>query len=104
MRVKMVRQSGAPVELDKLEKFDKEFKEAYDKIVDKHGNDMEKVHQELEGLDAILANKYDPIFEITLPTSGKKWKEMIDTYGQIMVTTNLENGQPILVVLDLGIQ
>ncbi len=36
-----------------------------------------------------------------LPKSGKAWVEKLSEYGNVLVTTNVENGELILVVNDM---
>lgn len=103
MKIKMVKQSGNAVDLDQFAAYEEEFSARYDVIVLEYGRDMKVVHDKLEELDAELASKYDTIIEIERPKSGKQEKALVDKYGQYMVTTHMETGELIYVILDMGI-
>lgn len=101
-KIKMVRQSGNPVDLDQLKKFEAEFKSGYDDIMDEYGNDMKNVHDALQAFDEVLSAKYDTIMEIDAIESAAAQKTLVNKYGPIMITTNTETGELVYVVLDMG--
>lgn len=103
MEVKTVRQSGMPVELDKLQACEDEFKKEYDAIQAAHGQDMKKVHEELEALDVKLAAKYDTISIFELPESEEQIKNFIETYGNYMIALHKDTDEVLMVIIDQGI-
>jgi len=103
MKVKVVRQSGHPVNLEDAKKFKEDFQSEYDKIQAEVGADMKAFHDELIKLDEKMANKYDTIVEWDLPKSGKKFKEIISKYGSVLVSTHKDTEELMLVIMDLGI-
>lgn len=102
MKVKMVKQSGNAVDPEQFAAYEAEFKSKYDLIILEYGRDMKVVHEKLEALDAELSSVYDTIMEVERPSSGKKEKELVAKYGQYMVTTHVDTGELIYVILDMG--
>lgn len=102
-KVKVIRQSGNAVDAKANEAHVKEFKKRYDELQEQCGLNMEKMHQELEKLDAELEEKYDVISTWQLPDSKIKWKKLIEEYGSFMVSTHVHTGELLLVVMDIGI-
>ena len=103
MEVKTVRQSGMPVELDQLKNCDEEFKKEFDIINAAHGQDMERVHKELELLDVKLAAKYDTISVFKLPETEEQIKNFIETYGNYMIALHKDTDEVLMVIIDQGI-
>ncbi len=101
--VKVVRQSGAPVFLNKLAEYEDEFKTRYDSIISEVGNDMREVHITLEMLDHELAGKYDTIVEMQLPNNINAAKKFVEEYGSYMVSTHKDTGEVLIVIMDQGI-
>lgn len=102
-KVKVIRQSGNAVDINANAEYVKEFQARYDKLGEECGMDMQKMHMKLEELDAELAKKYEVIATWELPTSKVQWKKLVEEYGSFMVSTHVETGELLVVVLDIGI-
>jgi hypothetical protein len=100
MRLRTIRFTGLPVAPENLKAYDEEFKTAYDAIVEKHGNDMLTVHQELLKLDEELAKKWASIESSDMPKSAKAWKKMIEKFGApIMIANSSDNPDELVLVI-----
>jgi len=86
-----------------LEKFREDFQTGYDAIIAEFSSDMKLVHEKVDKLADDLAKKYKTIIEVDFPKSIKATKQLVEKYGQYMVSTHVETGELIFVVLDMGI-
>lgn len=105
MKLKMMRQSGNPVLKTDLRRMMAIYQVEFDKILKEFGKDMEKVHNAIEGeggLMSRLAVEFadERELEVTLPTSAKKWKELVDLHGVVSIGTNETSGKLCLIVMD----
>jgi len=99
----IIKQSGSPVDEGDAKKYLKEWKEGFDKIYEVDG-DMPIVCQKAKELEEELAVKYEANIKIELPTSMKAWKLLLERHGSgIMVDQNIETGELMFVILDLGL-
>lgn len=109
MRVKIIRASGNPVDQEKRDQKDAEFKLWFDKICDKYGKYGEQTSKMLERLDNYQLRKYNDLSvgEVIMPKNSKQWKSLTSEYGNIMVTTAIEanehvkSGDVIFVINDM---
>ena len=101
MKVKIIRESGRPVKLEQLEKFDEDFKAAYDAIAEECGQDMEAMHNKLDGLDAKLAEKYDTIVEIEYPKSALQFRKLLKQYGLITMGLHASTDELVMIIKDM---
>ena len=105
MKLKMLRQSGNPVLKKDLERMMKVYTTEYDKILAESGRDMEKVHEKVDGEGGLMERlaiefKEERELEVILPTSAKKWKELVDVHGVVSIGTNSESGKLCLIMMD----
>jgi hypothetical protein len=100
MKVKIIRQSGLPVDLTDLEKFKAEFRTAFDEAEQRIGKNMLLLQTEIQKIERSLQDKYPTVVEIELPTNSKKWKSAMTEYGNILVSSHRETGEIILVISD----
>lgn len=103
MKVKVARQSGMPVQLEKIEEFREEFRKEYDKLYDEYQKDMPKLNEELSKLDERMNEKYDTIVEWDLPVNESEWKKLEADYGGILVTTHKDTKEIMFIILDQGL-
>jgi hypothetical protein len=98
--MRIVRLSGKPVSTEQLKAYEDEFRETYDKLLETHGTDMQKMHEELIGLDTELASKYANIGVEELPKSQKKWMGLIDSFdAPIMLAKSMDNPKELVLVI-----
>lgn len=102
MKIKIIRESGRPVKLDQLEKFEIEYKSRYDVLAADHGKNMLALEKSLEDLDKELAPKYDTIEEIEYPKSARQFRQLIADYGNIMTALHAETEELVFIIIDLG--
>lgn len=105
-KIKIVRESGRPVELKQIEEFEIEFKENYDRL-NKSRMDGEltmiEMNEKLLGVDVQLADKYDTIKEINMPASLKDWTDLQNEYKtSIRLDMHAETDELFIVLLDMG--
>lgn len=100
--IKIFRYSGKPLTVEDLQAHKADFQAGYDKILQEHGPDMLKVHEELQKLDTELAQKWKLVDSVPLPKSAKAWKAMANTYqAPVLVAQSSENpAEIVLVVMD----
>ncbi len=92
MQIKIIRASGNPVDEAKRNEKEAEFKMWFDKICDKYGKYGETTIKMMDRLDAYQLRKYNDLSvdEVTMPENNKEWKELMEKYGNIMVTSAVE--------------
>ena len=95
MKVKILRVSGNPVDPELNEQKEKQFKDGFDAIVERHGKAGPDTNRALEELDAELLEEYNDLTVATveMPKTKKAWVELLSKYGNIMVTTCIEDGE-----------
>ena len=101
--VTIIKQSGNPVDEGDAKKYSEEWKEGFDKLFDAEG-DMAVVTDKAKEYEEKLMKKYKIENSVELPKSMKAWKLLLDQHGSgIMVDQNVETGDLMFVILDLGI-
>jgi len=102
MKVKLLRQSLNPIEIEVLTEMMEEYEASYDTILENAGGDMKSVHEQVEDMIKDLSEKYksDCEVEVELPTSGRKWNDLLSRYGTIALGTHVDTGKLCLMILD----
>ena len=101
--VMIIKQSGNPVDKEEAEAYSKEWKEGFDKLFDAKG-DMAVVSDKAKEYEEELMRKYKIENSVELPKSMKAWKLLLEQHGSgIMVDQNVETGDLMFVILDLGL-
>ena len=101
--VMIIKQSGNPVDKEEAEAYHKEWKEGFDKLFDAKG-DMAVVSDKAKEYEEELMRKYKIENSVELPKSMKAWKLLLEQHGSgIMVDQNVETGDLMFVILDLGL-
>ena len=100
-----MRHSGLPVDEDNLEQFRERWRSYYDKILTKYNPDMEKVNERLSKLERIMNDHYRTIIEVDFPSTDEAWKNLMADYNDhgVLVTTHIETGEILLILMDQGI-
>jgi predicted ATP-binding protein involved in virulence len=108
-KVKVVRASGMPVQLDNMANFSKEFREAYDKVVLKVLGAMDKAPDDeqarrmskmLQRIESSLHKKY-PVEETwDIVTEKSEWEDLVASFGPIMMSRDAD-GSLTYVIYDL---
>jgi len=101
--VTIIKQSGNPVDEGDAKKYLEEWKEGFDKLFDVEG-DMAIVTDKAREYEETLIKKYKLENSVELPKSMKAWKLLLERHGSgIMVDQNVETGELMFVILDLGL-
>jgi hypothetical protein len=103
-KVKTMRLSGMPVNMKDFLEFNEKWKLTFDKVIEKHGQDMQKVHKILEKYDKLLRAKYKNVVDWEEIKSRKKWSEKLDEYGPILVAKEQGTGDLLYVIADQNFQ
>ena len=103
MKVLIARQSGLPVDDSKAEDFRIDWQARFDELKQKNGTDMLAMEKDLELMEKEMEEKYELVSKVELPKSGKAWKEIIETYSGVLVSTHKDTGEVVLIVMDQGI-
>jgi hypothetical protein len=101
-KIKVVRQSGAPVDMKDLDKYRKEWKDGFDAIYAKD-KDMSRVQEETAAFQEKMNKKYDTIIEWDMLKTEEEWKNTVAEYGSILVSTHKDTGELMYVIMDMGI-
>ena len=98
--MKVMRMSGRPVLIDKLQQYDAEFKESFDVIEAECKQDMLEFHKRLLALDEQLKPKYSVMEDWPLPRSLSQMKAIIDKYQcPIMFAQSKDNPDELMLIL-----
>lgn len=105
-KIRLFRYSGTPVDPAAQEAYNTEFKEFYDKAAARAGLDMLKLARFTAFGERALTKKHGAQVEIELPTSAKKWAELVDKYqGPIMVAATANDPSKLVaIIMDTGLQ
>lgn len=113
MKVQIVKQSGKPVEPEAALAFEAEFREMYDKaetkaekLAQKTGKPVMKLLERYLSFAELLMNrKHNQDQFITLPTSARAWRTLIDKHGNIpiLVAKRSDKKATVLVIMDSGL-
>ena len=95
-----MRKSGAPVDLEKLKKFDEEWKKGFDNFKAIHGEDMKALQEDLQKFEKELLEKYPVIEEWEFMTTKKAWLEKVKHYGPIFVARHADNLDELVYVIN----
>ena len=103
MKIKVFRTSGNPVNPKDAKSYQEEWQNGFDKIWEDDTKRMEEKQKLIDDFENELKNKYNDltVVEWKLPKTGKAWKDLLSDYGNIMVTTNVENEELLLVINDM---
>ncbi len=99
-KIRLQRETGRPVELDKLEQYEAEFKAKFDVIQEAVGQDMLLFHSQLIELDKELSAKYEQIVEVEMPKNNKQWEALLLKYEcPVMVARILDPPHKLTIVI-----
>ncbi|MBV6514163.1 MAG: hypothetical protein FMNOHCHN_03753 [Ignavibacteriaceae bacterium] len=99
-KLKVMRLSGRPVDIDELEAYKEKWRITYDKVIERCKLDMLRVHKLLLRVERIMQKQYKLVQDWDLPTTEDTWSELVNKYGAIMVVKNAETGELVLVIND----
>lgn len=99
-KVKMFRTSGLPVDTDKLQAYKDEWKAEFDKAEKKHGKDMLSLQKDLAEVETHLNEKYESVIEVDYLKNKKDWNDMLDKYGNIIVSRHRDSGELLYIIFD----
>ena len=108
-KVKVVRASGMPVQLDNMANFSNEFRSAYDKVVLKVLGAMDKAPDDeqaqrmaklLQRIENSLKAKYPAEESWDIVTEKEHWEQLVADFGPIMMSRD-GSGSLTYVIYDL---
>ena len=100
MKIRILRQSGLPVNLDDLNNYREKFRTLFDKAVRIAGKDMLRLNKKLVIIEKVLQKKYPTVSEVDLPKTLKGWRDLRAKYGNILVSQHLETEEILFVISD----
>lgn len=101
MKVKLIRQSGLPVELSDLEKFKEEFRRLFDIAERVCRKDNLRLQKKLAKIENVLQSRHPTLVEIELPNSDESWKTLQEKFGNILVSRHKHTDEMILIISDM---
>ncbi len=105
-KIKTMRISGHPIELEDIKAYNEEWKTLFDKAMDKckvkdsEVPDMLRLQKLLAKLEGVLGRKYDRVTEWDFLKTKKAWEVRMEEFGNIMVTKAADTGEMIYVIMD----
>lgn len=110
MKVKVIRSSGHPIELEDIEAYKQEWRELYDKAQDRYtvgraatgdrAVDTLGLSKLLDRCERILQAKYNRIAEWDFLDTPEKLLEKMEQHGNLMITRRADNQELLYVILD----
>lgn len=110
MKIKVMRASGHPIELEKIEEYKQAWRELYDRIQDKctlgksANNDkainMIRMQKLLARCEQSLMKQYNRVGEWEFLSTPEALSEKIDQFGNLMLTKRADSGDLLYVILD----
>jgi len=94
------RQSGLPIQIEKLNEYKAEFQTRFDELKKLHGSEMLGFSEGLQKVDLELSEKYALVEDWDLPKSFKSWRDLIDVHGNFIITANKHTGELMMFILD----
>lgn len=101
MKVSIVRMTGLPVNKEDLTNYKTDFKRVFDKADALCGKDMLRLQKKIAKLEDVLGKKYPTTTEIDFPTTEQAWKDLMNEYGNIVVTRHRDKDEIILAIYDI---
>jgi hypothetical protein len=105
MKLRIMRMSGLPVQLQDLENYKAEFGAGYDAAQLECGKDMLALQTKLQELENSLLAKYSNTGVQELPKSAKGWKQLLLAYqAPVLLAQSADNpNEMVLMVVDTPI-
>jgi len=110
MKVKVMRSSGHPIDEADIEAYKQEWRELYDRVQDKcalgkdatgsSSVDMFRMQKLLARVEQSLMAKYNRVAEWDFIDTPEKALELMEQYGNIMLTRRADSGDLLYVILD----
>lgn len=100
MKVPIIRSTGMPVELSDLEAYRNEFRRLFDIASRIAKYDMLRLNRRLSTIEKVLTKKFPTVAEVDFCTTPEAWKQLMDKYGNILVSANRDTGDVVFVIDD----
>lgn len=110
MKVKVIRSSGHPIDTADIEAYKQDWKELFDKVQDKckvgidgtgsASVDMFRMQKLLARTEQILMKRYNRVAEWDFISTPEQAKQVMEQYGNIMLTKRADSGDLLYVILD----
>ena len=99
-----MRLSGMPVSVKDFTEFNEKWKTTFDKVIEKYGQDMQKVHKVLDRYDKLLRASYLNVVDWEEIKSRKEWSAKLDEYGPILIAKEQRTNELLYVIADQNFQ
>lgn len=95
MKIKLIRASGNPVDPAQAEAYKVEWGNGFDDLCEKHGKFGPEINKALDEFEIELRDKYNDltVIDIPFPKSKRAWIDVLSNYGNIMVTSCIEDSR-----------
>lgn len=109
-KVKVIRSSGHPIELEDIAAYKEDWKQLFDKIQDRctigktatkdKAYNMFRMQKLLARCESILQERYNRIAEWDFIATPEQAEKLIEKHGNIMLTRRADSGDLLYVILD----
>jgi len=95
MKLNIIRASGNPVDPEMEAEHKAAWQEGFDKLTEEHGKHGPAINDALDEFERFLSNKYNhlTVDQVKFPRSKKAWLELCMKYGNVMITTAVEDNE-----------
>ena len=100
--IRVLRQSGLPIELEDLNSYKKKWEDGFDAIKNECGEDRKQMQERLQNLEDELKAEYGQDTRWKLVTTQKQMKEIVKEYGMIAAAMT-HHDELVYLILDEGI-
>lgn len=102
MKIRLMRQSGDPTNVEDRDAFQAAFREMYDKAAERAGLDMLKLNRMVSFCERLLVKKHNKEVLVDMPKSAKAWTNLISKYDDvpILVARTADGKEIVLVIMD----
>ena len=109
-KVKVMRASGHPLDLEDIEAYKQDWRDLFDKVQDKcaigenangdQNQQMFRMQKLLARCERILLNRYNRVGEWEFISSPEQATALMEEHGNIMLTRRRDSGELLYVILD----
>ena len=98
-KIRLMRQSGLPLDLDKYQAYQDEYVKMADKIAERAKLDMLKSARMYRFIEHLLKRKYGSEVQISVPRSKKAIKDLVIQFGTPITLAVTADGQDVIGIL-----
>ena len=100
MEAKLIRESGLPIDYDKLDQYKAVWGTYFDKIFTKYKDDMKTCTEKTDKLSAILNKRFETVRDITLLVDSENMIKFLEEHGNIMLARHEKINELVAVIQD----